>query len=285
MAFKGKEKEIKAYTKYVGVFNANVVAVNPTKEQLSKLLGNDIEKDLEYTGVSSDTGAKKVTISFWLKEENTGNLFNVRFNLEDTVIQSKTGKYQFINTIGATSYSEDASQLPEFLTENGRKIRKAKKGEELLYKFLRNWVASSWNFEDASTELVLDDWKSLMNGKVKELQDVIDSNSDKTICCMATIRTADDGKEYQSVYSYEFLPSYALDCFTGAKKNYRAVDRFIQKVQDTEYGCKDYYELKPMKEYDPQNNVVNSTNSAVIKPQTQIQNNITVDTVVDDLPF
>jgi len=283
MALKGKEKEIKSYTKYVGMFNATVVAVNPTKEQLSKLLGNEIEKDLEYTGISSDNGAKKVTLSFWLKEEKTGQLFNVRFNLEDTVIQSKTGKFQFINTIGSTSYAEDANQIPEFLTDNGRKIRKAKKGEELLYKFLRNWVASSWNFDDASTELVLDDWKALMTGKVKELQDVIDSNSDKTVCCLATIRTADDGKEYQSVYSYEFLPSYALECFTGGKKNYKAVDRFIQKIQDTEYGCKDYYELVPMKEYDPKNNVVNNTNSAVIKPQ--LQTTVTVDTVVDDLPF
>jgi hypothetical protein len=284
MAFKGKDREIKAYNKYVGFFNANVVAINPTKEQLSKLLGNEIEKDLNYTDVSSETGAKKLTLSFWLKEETTGVLFNVRFNLEDTVVVSKSGKTQYINNIGSTSYAEDQNQIPSFITDNNRKVRKAKKGEELLYKFLRNWVASSWKFDDPNTELVLDDWKGLMNGKVSEIQDVINNNSDKSVCCLATIRTATDGKEYQSVYSYEFLPSWS-HTYLVEGRSAKNIDRFISKIQDGEYGCKDYYELTPMKEYDPQNNVVNTTNSAVIRPQMPVDNKVLSSDPVDDLPF
>ncbi len=281
MALKGKEKEQRNYSKYVGMFNANVVAVNPSKEELSKLLDTTIEKDLEYSGVNSDNGAKKLTLSFWLKEETNGNLFNVRFNLEDTVVMSKTGKTQFINTIGTTSYADSVSQVPSFLTDNGRTVRPAKKGEELLYKFLRSWL-SNLNYEDESTELSLD-WKKLISGKVNEIKDAIANFDKQTICSMATVRTADDGKEYQAVYSYEFLPSYALDCFTGKKnKNYKAVDRFIQKVEDEEYGCKDYFELRPLKEYNPTDNVVNTTNSAVITSQTVSQEMATVE---DDLPF
>lgn len=284
MALKGKEKEVKVYNKYVGMFNANVVAVNPTKEELSKLLNTDVEKDLEYTSINSDNGAKKLTLSFWLKEENTGNLFNVRFGLEDTVVESKTGKTQFINTIGTTSYAEDESKVPSFLTENGRVVRKAKKGEELLYKFLRSWL-SNLNYEDSSTELSLD-WKKLISGKTTELRDAISNFDKQTVCALATVRTADDGKEYQAVYSYEFLPSYALDCFNGKRtKNYKAVDRFIQKVEDTEYGCKDYFELKPLKEYNPTDNVVNTTNSPILKPAPKtVQQPVEADPI-DDLPF
>lgn len=284
MALKGKEKEVKVYNKYVGMFNANVVAVNPTKEELSKLLNTDVEKDLEYTSINSDNGAKKLTLSFWLKEENTGNLFNVRFGLEDTVVESKTGKTQFINTIGTTSYAEDESKVPSFLTENGRVVRKAKKGEELLYKFLRSWL-SNLNYEDSSTELSLD-WKKLISGKTTELRDAISNFDKQTVCALATVRTADDGKEYQAVYSYEFLPSYALDCFNGKRtKNYKAVDRFIQKVEDTEYGCKDYFELKPLKEYNPTDNVVNTTNSPILKPASKpVQQPVEADPI-DDLPF
>lgn len=280
MALKGKEKETtgKVFNKYVGLFNANVVAVNPSKEELGKLLGTTVEKDLDYTSVNDQNGAKRLTLSFWLKEEATGNMFNVRFNLEDTVVESKTGKKQFINTIGTTSYAEDESHIPEFLTNNGREIRLAKRGEELLYKFLRNWL-SNLNYEDPSTELYVD-WKKLINGKVSELRDAIDNFETQTICCLATIRTADDGKEYQSVYSYEFLPNYALDCFTGKKtKNYKAVDKFIEKVNDKEYGCKDFYELKPMKEYDPTQNVVKNTDAPVIKKTHALSN------VDDRLPF
>ena len=87
MALKGKEKEVRSYKKYVGLFNAHVVAVNPTKEELGTLLGTTIEKDPEYVGSNQETGAKRLTVSFWLKEENTGNHFNVRFNIEDTVVE------------------------------------------------------------------------------------------------------------------------------------------------------------------------------------------------------
>lgn len=286
MALKGIEKPKTQgnFSKYVGVFNANVVAVNPTKDELSKLLDTTIEKDLEYTGVNEESGAKKLTLSFWLKEDLTGNLFNVRFGLEDTVVKSKTDKFQFINNIGTTSYAESEEQVPSFLTENGREIRKARKGEELLYNFLRKWL-SNLNYEDTSTELMLD-WKKLISGKTTEIKDAINDFKDQQICALATVRTTEDGKEYQAVYSYDFLPSFALDCFTGKKnKNYKSVDRFIQKVSDREYGCKDYYELKPMIEYDPSKNVVNNTDSAVIRPKTQQPAQHALSEVSDDLPF
>jgi hypothetical protein len=281
MALKGKEKEVRNYTKHVGLFNAFVVAVNPTKEELSTLLNTTVEKDPEYIGSNSDNGAKKLTLSFWLKEEQIGSLFNVRFNLEDTVVESKTGKTQFINNIGTTSYAEDKSKVPDFLTANNREIRPAKKGEELLYKFLRSWL-SNLNYEDESTELFMD-WKKLISGKTNELKEAIGTFETQTICALATVRTADDGKEYQGVYSYEFLPNYALDCFTGKKnKNYKTVDRFIEKVSDSEYGCKDYYELKPLKEYDPTKNVINTTNSPVVsKSKVPVE----TATIHDDLPF
>lgn len=284
-SIKGKEKEVKQYTKYVGLFNSNVIAVNPTKDELGKLLNTTIDKEPEYVGSNTETGAPRVTVSFWLKEEQTGNLFNVRFNLEDTVVVSKGGKPQWINSIGSTSYAEDKSQTPTFFTENGRTVRQAKKGEELLYKFLRSWL-SNLNYEDESTELSLD-FKKLISGKMTELREAIDNFATQTVCAMATVRTGDDGKEYQAVYSYEFLPGYALDCFTGkAKKQYKSVDKFIAKVTDAEYGCKDYYELKPLSEYDPTKNVVGSSNSPVLnKTSIETAPVAQLETVQDDLPF
>lgn len=286
MALKGKEKEQRSYSKYVGLFNAFVVAVNPTKDELGKLLNTTVEKEIDYTDSNSDTGAKKVTLSFWLKEEQNGNLFNVRFGLEDTVVESKTGKTQFINSIGSTSYAEDKSQIPSFITDNGREVRAAKKGEELLYKFLRSWL-SNLNYEDASTELSLN-WKNLISGKVTELREAIANFDSQTVCALATVRTAEDGKEYQGVYSYEFLPNYALDCFTGKKnKNYKAVDKFIEKVTNAEYGCKDFYELRPLQEYDASKNVISSSNSPIVNktPVTNVTASQPVASVTDDLPF
>lgn len=288
MALTGKVKEQKNFSKYVGLFTAHVVAVNPTSEELGKLLNTTIEKEPEYTGVAQDSGAKRVTISFWLKEEKQGHLFNVRFNLEDTVNVSKTGKTQYINSIGNSSYAEDESNLPAFFTQNNRSVRKAHKGEELLYKFLSKWL-SNLDYEDPSTELMLN-WKKLISGKTDELRDAIKNFDSQLICALATVRTAEDGKEYQGVYSYEFLSSWAMDCFTGMnKKTYKTVDNFINKITDTEYGCKDYYELKPLIEYDPTKNVISNNNKSVIKPQetgiSVSQETLTTMNEADDLPF
>ena len=286
MAIQGKEKEVKNFSKHVGMFNANVVGVNPTKEELGKILGTELEKDLEYTSENTDTGAKKVSISFWLREAKTGQHFNVRFNLEDTVVESKTGKTQFINSIGTTSYAEDKSALPEWFTAGNRDIRVAKKGEDLLYKFLRNWL-SNLNYEDESTELSVD-WKKLISGKTNELRDAISGFEEQQICALATVRTAEDGKEYQGVYSYEFLPGYALDCFNGKKaKPYKSVDKFIEKITDSEYGCKDFYVLQPLTEYDPTKNVVGSSDKAVIAKTSSPKPTAkqAVETADDNLPF
>ncbi len=133
------------------------------------------------------------------------------------------------------------------------------------------------------------DWKKLISGKVTELKDAIANFPSQTICAMATVRTGEDGKEYQGVYSYEFLPSFALGCFTGeVKKNYKSVDKFIGKVTDIEYGCKDFYVLKPLVEYDPTKNVINTTNKPVVqntKVTTSERVANTQAAAVDDLPF
>lgn len=284
MAINGTPKEAKTYKKYVGLFTANVVSVNPTKSELEKLLGTTIDKDPEYTGTSNE-GNKRITLSFWLKESKLGVLFNVRFNLEDTTMISSTGKTQFINTAGQTSYAEDKSQIPDFLTENGRAVKPAKKGEELLCKFLRSWL-NNLPFDDPNTEILIDDWKSLFSGNTKELRSAIESFKTQTVGSMATIRIAEsDGKEYQSVYSYEFLPAYAVEALFSSGKSYKVMDKFIEKVNHEKYGCKDFFDLGPLQEYDPAKNVVNTSNSPILSPKPEKKRPITESTVVDDLPF
>jgi hypothetical protein len=282
MAINGTPKEMKTYKKYVGLFTANVVAVNPTKSELEKLLGTNIDKDPEYTGTNNE-GNKRITLSFWLKEANLGVLFNVRFNLEDKIMISSTGKTQFINSAGQTSYAQDKSQVPDFLTEGGRSIKPAKKGEELLCKFLRKWL-NNLPYDDPNTEIVIDDWKALFNGNTKELKSAIDAYKSQEVGAMATIRTSDDGKEYQSVYSYEFLPSFAIRSLFENGKAYKTYDAFVEKVNDEKYGCKDHYELGPLKEYDPTLNVVNTSNSSIL-PKAKTKAPTIDSTVVDDLPF
>lgn len=275
MAIKGEEREhTGSYTKYVGVFSANIVAVNPTNAQLGKLLGTEIEKEIEYGSFNDDTGAKRMILSFWVQAMQEDNpVFNIRFLLEDTAVQSKGGKPQFINSVGNASYSDNEESLPPFITNNGKIIRQAMKGEENLYKFLQSWL-SNLDYTNPDTEVYLD-FKSLITGKLSELKGYVAQFSEQTVGAMATIRTSTDGKDYQSVYPYEFLPAYAVNYFYGKSKAYKIINRFVERVSNDEYGCKDYYELGPLKEYDPTKNVLNSSatviSTAKSTPATEVK--------------
>lgn len=277
MAIKGNEKTEKGFKKYVGMFNANVVAINPTKEELSNLLGTDVKNDIEYTGYNND-GNKKLTLGIWLSDVSTGQIFPLRLSLEDTVVVSKSGKTQYINDIGVTSYSDDPNNLPSWVSD--RPIRKAKKGEENLYKFLTRWL-SHLDYDNQDTEVVLD-WEKLISGNVKELRETIDRFKNRTICVMAIVRTSTDGKDYQSIYSQDFLPSFCMDYFLGVRKTpYKSITKFIEGVKNPEYGCKDFYKLSPLEEYNPQENIIASTDNPVL----EVLETEHISSLEDDLPF
>jgi hypothetical protein len=142
-------------------------------------------------------------------------------------------------------------------------------GEEDFYNFLRTWLGDL-DYRDSSTVLQLD-WKKLMKGNLKDLKDQIDGSYCTNVVALATVKTVikdDETKEYQGVYNKGFLPAYSLKQFRlidynnerviegikGKKpKDRKPHERFVIDVTG-EYGCKDYYILKDLKEYDASTN-------------------------------
>ena len=82
----GKESvQNSGFTMYQGVGAFNVVAVNPTKEELSKLQNREITEDIVYAG-KDDMNLDTMRVVFWLKsnpEHNNGIelLTSLTFNL------------------------------------------------------------------------------------------------------------------------------------------------------------------------------------------------------------
>ena len=114
-----------------------------------------------------------------------------------------------------------------------------------------------------------------MKGNVKDIEEQINGEWCTNIVCLATVKIKEvDGemKEIQRIWNKGFLPPYAM-------KNFRLVDYSDQKVLQNlklkkmkdmkphekfvfnligEYGCKDYYILKDLQDYDPEKNLVAS---------------------------
>lgn len=263
------------YGKKVGLFEANVIAINPTIEEFKDKLGMELKEDskaAEYLGETKD-GNNYLRVDFWLEEVKNQDKFKVSFFLEDKERENKDGtKNQYINSIGMCSWAADENDLAEWFTK-GRDYRVAYTGEEDLYNFMRTWLADL-DYRDADTVLQLE-WKKLMRGNVKDLKDQIDGEWAKSVVALATVIVKErDGepKEYQGIYNKAFLGGYALKQFRlvdyGSKriqtdlknkkpKDLKAHEKFVVNVIG-EYGCKDYFTFKDLQDYNADDNLVAS---------------------------
>ena len=263
------------FSKKVGLFEANVIAINPTLEEFKDVLGMDLKEDskaAEYLGETKD-GNNYLRVDVWLQRVNHDEKFKVSFFLEDKERENKDGtKHQYINSVGQCSWAADENDLAEWFTK-GRDFRIAYTGEEDLYNFMRTWLADL-DYRDVDTVLQLE-WKKLMRGNVKDLRDQIDGEWAKSVVALATVIVKErdgESKEYQGIYNKAFIGGYAL-------KQFRLVDYGNKKTQETlknkkprdlkahekfvvnvigEYGCKDYYTFKEIQDYNPDDNLVAS---------------------------
>ena len=275
----GKKRESSGngeqYTKRVGLFEANVIAINPTAEEFKDILGMELKEDskaTEYLGETRD-GNNYLRIDVWLQKVNSDDKFKTSFFLEDKERENKDGtKKQYINSIGMCSWAADENDLAEWFTKD-RDYRVAYVGEEDFYNFMRTWL-SELDYRDAETVLQLE-WKKLMRGNVKDIKDQIDGEWSKSVVALATVIVKDkdgEAKEYQGIYNKAFLPGYALKQFRlvdyGSSKvqadlknkkprDLKGHEKFVLNVVG-EYGCKDYYILRDIQDYNPDDNLVAS---------------------------
>lgn len=273
----GEKKErqsLPELSKKVGLFEARVIAINPTTEEFKEILEIDLSEEskvTEYLGESRDKNTF-LRLDIWLEEVKSLNKFKVTFFLEDKERDNKDGsKKQYINNIGKCAWADDENNLPEWFTK--RDYRVAYVGEEELYEFLRTWLGEL-NYTKDSTVLQLE-WKKLMKGNVKDLKDQVDGAYCINVIALATvtIRQKDgENKEYQTIYNKAFLPGYYLKNFrlvnyndfsvqnnlrTKKTRDLKPVERFVVNVTG-EYGCKDYYILRELQDYNAGDNLVAS---------------------------
>ena len=271
---KREQSQMSDFKKSVGLFEATVVAINPDIEEYKEKLGMELKEDskaVEYLGTSND-GNKTLRVDVWLEDVKNNNKFKATFFLENKEKENKDKtKKQYINNIGSCSWADDANNLPTWFA--ARDYRVAFVGEEELYNFMRTWLGDL-DYRDAETTLQLD-WAKMMKGNVKDLKAQVNGEWCTNIVALATIKTVqkeDEIKEYQGVFNKAFLPSYSLKLFrlinyndqtiisnlrAKKSKDLKPHERFVINVTG-EYGCKDFYTFKDLKEYNSDDNLVAS---------------------------
>lgn len=258
MAFgKGNEStEGIQITRYTGVASVLVKGVNPTKEELEKFYGRDIDNAPEYLGVAEVNGEQvpQVRLDFLIetdpdKYKNAegqpiGLKSRVTLFLRKAHRVSSAGKMQIIDKYGRTAWATpqeiEAKQISVY--SNGKpanidaNYRLAYNGEEDLIKFLiaylnipscQRYVNGEWVMNDATklpdSEAMLEHIDDYFKGDVKELKNILSYQPNNKVKVLFGVRTADDGRQYQTVYTRMFLKNNVTD--------YSRLDKEVQETK------------------------------------------------------
>lgn len=252
MAFaKGQESTEGSVRKlFKGVGSSYIVAINPNKAELEKLLDRTLEEEPVYVEEKEEEGRKikQVRVVFYLKPDGNKYL-DAEGNKVETVVPltfflrgeyrkgSNSGKYQVIDEYGRTAWATEEeinehkipmySSGPANITAN---YRKAVSGEEDLTNFLiaylniqscQKYVDGKWIMRPENELMMsqarLDHIQDYFKGDIGELKAAVAMQPENTVKVCYGIKTNDDGRMFQTVYSRMFLKNFSKDYSRLAK--------------------------------------------------------------------
>ena len=245
MAIKVGKESVNNFKLYQGVAALNIIAVNPTRKELEKLQGREIDVEPEYVS-KNEEGQSVVRVTFYAKvnpdvADNNGVSMNISFSFQLTkapVVGSQSGKIQIVDKYGrfawATKDDIDNKAIPQYA--NGpanisEGYREAYKGEQSLIEFLINWLnipnpmdynqkEKKWTMKkDPSDSEISLDMDALFKGNLTEIKEVVSIAEKHLVKAAIGIRSNDEGKQYQAVYTGMFVKN--------AVTNYSKLDASI----------------------------------------------------------
>ena len=287
MAFgKAQEsKEAAEIKRFTGVGSVFVVGVNPNKSELEKLYERELDKDPEY--VTEKDGVVSARIDFIVKTDTAAKCNNdielltkvsmfirkeYRFNKDKT-------KVQVIDKYGRTAWvtKEQAKNHEIPVYSNGKPAnidkdyRPAYVGEEDITNFLKLFLGipnvEKWvkNEETGRREVVglvdnpedcecrLENIEDYFKGKFNEIKDAINLMPNNKIKVLFGVRTTDEGKQYQDVYTRKFL--------SNAVSVYDKLAEDVQSNKDNGAYPNTEFVIADLQEYTVQATNFNNTNN------------------------
>lgn len=267
MAFsKGSDNSlVVARPKYWGIGYFNVIAVNPSKDQLVAM-GINAENEPVYTGTFTDENTKAETpyfaAEFYLKptqkhHEGVEKIFRVRYTVQRAAfIGSQSGKYQVIDEFGRTAWATESviqqreipiySSGPASITNN---YRLSFRGEDKLTEFIIKLLNIPAPTEKVNGTFVMkadtseclarfETLDRLFAGDFSELKSIISMYPNGIVKAAVGIRTTNEGNQYEFVFPDVVSPYQSNDTIKKRIDNAKAagslstVDFFVGDLQE-----------------------------------------------------
>ena len=253
--------------RYIGVAPVFVLSVNPSREELEKIYGTEIEKEPEYLG-ETEVGEDKhkvqnLRLDFIVKTdaEKCGIELTTKVALflrnEIRVNKDKT-KCQVIDKYGRTTWvtSEQLKNHIIPLDKNNNPLqidadyRPAYDGEENLTNFIKaylnipdptSYVNGKWventRVKAVDCECRLEHISEYFKGNIEEVKAITTLQPNNKVKILFGVRNTDDNKQYQAAYIDKFLKNNVtdyskLDAHMQDRKAHGAYPNTEFKVED-----------------------------------------------------
>lgn len=278
MAFASGSESVESVRKlYIGVAPVFVLGINPNKAEYEKFFGRSLDEEPVYIGeteVGPEGNRKKVPqirIDFVYKTdaEKCGVEVTDKISLflNKAIEYNKTDtKVRVINKYGESTYLPkeclDGAPLPDNMKwYDTSGMRAAYIGEADLVDFLKAFLnIPNKSYKNKKGEVVfikdlanaearLDKIDNYFKGDISELKSIVALQPNNRIKVMLGVRTTDDNKQYQAVYTKKFLKNLVTD--------YSKLDEDLQSRKTAGAYPSTEFSATPIKEY-----VVNSTDFA-----------------------
>ena len=261
--------------KYIGVGSVSVLAVNPTKAQIKELMNYEPQEEPVYTGVQEIDG-KKVNyarVDFIVKVDNEkygiDYVGRMTYFIRNQYRKgSNSGKYMVLDNYNNSAWAtEDTIKSKgQVMYSNGPakligEYRPAYVGEYELTNFIRqylvigsagetngfDYINGSWveksgdDLKDCECSFTASEIQKMFNGDFTAIRDAIALQPTNKVKVLFGIRTTDDGKEYQDIYT-----NYVL------RNNASSVTKLQEKVEEAKNNgglSNRIYEFCDLKEY------------------------------------
>ena len=202
------EEVIGSIKSYSGLSNFNIIAVNPTMEELHAI---DIKVKTEPNYFLELNGEDYFKVTFWVKNDDLTTRLEILMQNKHKI--SKNGKNQWLNAVGQSTWSEETPSYDWW--QQPETSRKGFTGEETLIHFIKAWANVA-----PGDNVYFDTIDKIVQGDVTEIKALLSTLKNNQVRLLIGVK---DGR-YQQVYTKYF----------GRIKPQR--DDFFVKALNDEYG-------------------------------------------------
>lgn len=237
----GSSSQGASKTLYTGLAPIQITLVNPNQKQLAGFFDTDVEKIKEPVYIK-DGDDPSTRLDFWYVNHPDSKVeLKGKFSIfiKNSPRVAKSGKKQYIDSYTKTSWANNLSELSanqqnltkDYMRMDMNSVREAMSGEETIYELLKAYG----NIVPRTKPLELSDWKALVKGNGRELQDFFTffNNQNQGVTVMLGVKDF----KYQDVYTGRFMR-------LGTK-----LSDYDKKNIEGEYGFKSYYDGYMLTQY------------------------------------